>query len=133
MQTDHHQMKYRHGRKGSHFGDALGHATRGIVTAFMTEVNVRRQIFLFCVALVLAVVLDISLVQLAVLLVTSAAVLTMELINSSLEALADVVHPDFDERIQKSKDMAAGAVLIVSLVALLIGIDIFVPPLLALL
>ncbi|MAF81154.1 diacylglycerol kinase [bacterium] len=119
--------------KSRHFGDALKHALHGILTAFFLEANVRRQVLVFIVAVVLAVWLNIPMFQLAIVLVASAAVMTMELLNSSLEALADAVHPEYDQRIQKSKDMAAGAVLLVSLAALFVGIAIFGPPLLALL
>jgi diacylglycerol kinase len=127
-----HQMYHGHTAKSRNFGDALGHALRGILAAFLLEANVRRQLVVFIIAVALAVWLNIPIFQLAIVLVASAAVLTMELVNSSMEALADAVHPEYDERIQKSKDMAAGAVLVVCVAALLVGIAIFGPPLMAL-
>jgi len=103
---------------------------RGVATGLVLEANVRRQVFVFFLAITLAAWLGLSAVQFAIVVVVSAAVISMELLNSALEALADAVHPDYDERIQRVKDMAAGAVLIVSVTALMIGISIFLFPLL---
>lgn len=54
-------------------------------------------------------------------------VLAGEAINSSIEALCDLVSPEYNEAIKKSKDMAAGAVLLLAIAAAIIGLIIFVP------
>ncbi len=55
------------------------------------------------------------------------AVLSLEAVNTSIEHLADTLHPDRSEGIRKVKDLAAGAVLIASIVAVVVGLLIFVP------
>lgn len=53
------------------------------------------------------------------------AVWTAEAINTAFEFLADVASPNFHPMVEKAKDVAAGAVLITSLGALIIGVLIF--------
>ena len=53
-----------------------------------------------------------------------------EAINSSIEALADLVSPEYNEAIKRTKDLAAGAVLFLSIAAAIIGLIIFVPKIL---
>lgn len=55
------------------------------------------------------------------------AVFAAEAINSSIEALADLVSPDYNEAIKKTKDLAAGAVLILAIAAATVGLIIFIP------
>lgn len=62
-----------------------------------------------------------------------AMVLAAEAVNSSIEALADLVSPGYNEAIKRTKDLAAGAVLILAIGAALVGLIIFVPKILALL
>lgn len=54
-------------------------------------------------------------------------VLSAEAVNSSIEALADLVSPEYNEAIKKTKDLAAGAVLILAITAAIIGLIIFIP------
>ena len=55
-----------------------------------------------------------------------------EIFNSSIEDLADVVCPERDERIKKVKDLAAAAVLVSAIAALIIGLIVFIPKIIAL-
>lgn len=54
-------------------------------------------------------------------------VLAAEAVNSSIEALADLVSPGYNEAIKRTKDLAAGAVLILAIAAAIIGMIIFIP------
>lgn len=62
-----------------------------------------------------------------------AMVLAAEAVNSSIEALADLVSPGYNEAIKCTKDLAAGAVLILAIGAAIVGLIIFVPKILLLL
>jgi diacylglycerol kinase (ATP) len=55
---------------------------------------------------------------------------TAEAVNTAFEHLCDVVSPEFHDSVQKSKDIAAGAVLICAIGAVIIGLQVFVPYLL---
>ena len=60
------------------------------------------------------------------------AVLSAEAFNSAIEALADEVSEEYRERIKRTKDMAAGAVLLIALAAAVVGCIIFIPKLITL-
>ena len=58
------------------------------------------------------------------------SVFAAEAVNSSIEALADLVSPGYNEAIKRTKDLAAGAVLILAIAAAVVGCLIFIPKLL---
>jgi len=60
-----------------------------------------------------------------------ALVWVAEALNSALEALADAVHPERDPGVGKSKDIAAGAVLVAAIASAVIGAVVFGPRLVA--
>ena len=53
--------------------------------------------------------------------------------NSAIEALADRVSPGYDEAIKRTKDLAAGAVLLTAIAAAAVGLLIFIPKIMNLL
>lgn len=57
-------------------------------------------------------------------------VLAAEAVNTAIETLADLVSPGYNELVKRAKDLAAGAVLLVAIAAVLVGIIIFVPKIL---
>jgi len=60
------------------------------------------------------------------------AVWTAEALNTAFEFLADVTTPEFHPLVKKSKDVAAGAVLLAAIGSMVIGVLIFVPRVLSL-
>lgn len=73
--------------------------------------------------------LTLDLVRWSILALTMAAVLVGETINTAVEALVDLLSPQFHERAKVAKDVAAGAVLLISLAAVVVGLLILGPPL----
>ena len=59
-------------------------------------------------------------------------VFLVELLNSSIETLADLINPEWNEPIKRAKDYGAAAVLISAIIAMIAGVLIFIPKLLAL-
>jgi len=54
-------------------------------------------------------------------------VISTEIINSSIENIADFISPEKHDKIKKIKDLAAAAVLVAAITAVIVGILIFVP------
>ena len=77
-------------------------------------------------ALALAAALGVSLLPI---LFACALVLALELLNSALEAALDLVSPDPHPLAERAKDAGAGAVLVASALALLVGLVHLGPPL----
>jgi diacylglycerol kinase len=54
-------------------------------------------------------------------------VVVTEILNTAIEHLTDLVSPEFHPLAKKTKDAAAGAVLIASIIAVIIGLLVFLP------
>lgn len=102
-------------------------AFAGIKEAFRTEKNMRIHFCLAALAIILAFILNFSSSEWAILIITIGFVLAMEFINTSLEEIVNIVSPEVQEKAKIAKDVAASAVLISTLVAILVGVFLFVP------
>lgn len=105
------------------------YAFRGIRLLIGREPNARIHCFAAICALVLGFALHISSTEWIAITIVIGLVFAFEAINSSIEALADLVSPEYNEAIKHTKDLAAGAVLLSALSALVVGLLIFIPKL----
>lgn len=108
------------------------YATAGIRTLFVNTRNARVQACAGLMAVVLAALLRISRVEWALLLLTIAAVLALEAVNSAIEATVDLVTLEYHPLAKRAKDLAAGAVWLMALMSVAIGALLFLPRLAAL-
>ncbi|HUX30681.1 MAG TPA: diacylglycerol kinase [Thiobacillus sp.] len=100
----------------------LGFAWAGIAAAWRNERSFRIQTA-FAIALPAALLLlRVSAVWWAICLIIALLVLAAELFNTALESLIDHLHPEIHPAIKTAKDCAAGAVLLLSAGALIVGI-----------
>jgi diacylglycerol kinase len=104
-------------------------ALRGISHGFRSEIHLRIHAVLATLAIMLGIFLQINLWEWCVVLLNIGIVIGAELMNAAIERLADRITKEKDPFIGQAKDLAAGAVLIVSMVALVLGMIIFVPKL----
>lgn len=105
------------------------YAFRGIRLLIGREPNARIHCFAAICALVLGFALHISSTEWIAITIVIGLVFAFEATNSSIEALADLVSPEYNEAIKHTKDLAAGAVLLSALSALVVGLLIFIPKL----
>lgn len=108
---------------------SFGFALSGIRLLFQSEPNALLHLMAGLLALVLGWVCEINSYEWLFVIIAIALVFAMELFNTSIEILSDYVQPNKHEAIKKVKDLSAGAVLIVSLGALIGGLIIFIPKL----
>lgn len=99
----------------------------GIWTAITSQMNVRIHVLVGSLVLFLATYVKLPLAEILVLILTIALVILAEMINTSIEFLADAVTLEHREYIKHTKDVAAGAVLLTVIFAICIGLIIFVP------
>lgn len=104
-------------------------AFNGIRLLIVKEHNAWIHCFAAVCVLIAGFVLGLSRMEWIAVCFAIGMVLSAEAVNSSIEALADVVSPEYNEAIKKTKDLAAGAVLILAIVAAVVGLLIFVPKL----
>ena len=108
--------------KNRSFLNRLEFALNGIRLAWANDRSFQTQT-IFGIASVLAlVVLRPGPTWSALIVIMIALVLAAELLNSALEALVDRLHPEVHPEIKKIKDMAAGAVLMLSMASLFVGL-----------
>ncbi|NIK15458.1 undecaprenol kinase [Saccharococcus thermophilus] len=97
------------------------------MTAMKEEAHMRVHIALAVIVIVAAVIVHISKWEWLVLLLTIGSVITLELINTAIERAVNLVTTDFHPLAKAAKDIAAAAVLFAAIVAVIIGIIIFLP------
>jgi len=100
-------------------------AFEGISTEFKKGRNFRIQIFLGLTALISAFILKFSPIEWAILVITIASVLILELINTSLESMVNIVSPEIRPEAKIAKDVAAASVFIASIASVIIGALLF--------
>ena len=108
------------------FVRSFGFAWAGLRDTWQTQPNFRVQAGIGFLAIVLALLLSVSPVPI---LLCCALVLGLELLNSAVEALTDLVSPQPHPLAKIAKDAGAGAVLLASLVSVLVGLWTLAPPL----
>lgn len=77
--------------------------------------------------LLLAIVAGLTATELCILILTIFAVLTAEMLNTAVEAIVDLVSPDYHQLAGLAKDVAAGAVLLAAIASIFIGYLLFSP------
>ena len=107
---------------------SLEFALTGIITAFREERNLRKHAVSASLAIIFGFVFRISRVEWLFLLLAIFLVIFGEIINSAIENVVDLASEyHFSMLAKNAKDMAAGAVLFISLYAVIVGMMIFLP------
>tara|TARA_Y100001968_G_C19234598_1_gene656230 strand:+ start:46 stop:510 length:465 start_codon:yes stop_codon:yes gene_type:complete len=122
-----------YGRKSWLISDDLiasfRYASQGLFYTFRTQRNFRIHTLIASFAFVLGIWLKLNAIQLSILILTIAAVLVLELINTAIEAAVDMaIGRRFHPLARIAKDCSAAAVLIASISSLLIGSFLLLPP-----
>lgn len=111
--------------------ESFGYALRGFRTAARQEPNFQIHLAFGFAALVLAILVGFSTFEWLILLFTISFVLIMELINTVLEALVDLVSPGIQPKARVAKDVSAAAVLLSAGISIFVGVALFIPKLIA--
>ena len=109
---------------------SLEFALTGIFTAFKEEKNMRSHVLSAVAAIIAGLIFRISATEWLFLLLSIFLVISFEIMNSAVENVVDLASDyHFSMRAKNAKDMAAGAVLVVSVFAVITGLIIFLPKL----
>lgn len=115
------------------FGRSIKHSLRGLKQAWRAERNFRFESGVALLVAGGALALPLSGLERAVIFLTITLVLALELVNTVLEQLLDVLEPRLHHQVGAVKDLMAGVVLVASGGAAIIGLYIFGPHFVALL
>ena len=119
MKKDDHKMK------NDNFIEALGNATNGIIYAATTQRNIRIQLVLAVIVMVLSLFYGLNTAEFLCLLFAVFMVIFAELINTAIETVVDLFVDVYHPKAKISKDVAAGAVVLAACNALVVGYFIF--------
>ena len=120
--------------KSQGFGNTFKNARKGMRLVLKSERNIRVHFVMAAFVLMMGFLLDFSITKLCILLIAIGRVVSAEMLNSALEYSLDAVfHNRYSKLVGMAKDISAGAVMFVTIIAVVIGLLIFVPPLFSLL
>lgn len=100
---------------------SFNYAFEGIIWVLRTQRNMRIHFGIATIVLVLAFTYDVTNLELIALMLAIAFVLIAEMVNTAIEAATDIATTSFDPIAKLAKDISAGAVLIATVNAAVIG------------
>lgn len=103
------------------------YAFTGLHTAIVNEPNFRIHVTIAAFALILGVILRLNTLEWLLLAFTIFYVLTLELLNTVLEAMVDLVSPEITPIAKIAKDVSAACVLLAAFMSLIVGFALFLP------
>ena len=106
------------------------HAFAGIWVMLKTQHNAWVHLAMSIAVILSGLLFSLSIAEWCFIVLAILSVWMAESLNTAFEFLADVANPEFHPLVKKSKDVAAGAVLIAAIGAVAIGLIIFVPKIL---
>jgi diacylglycerol kinase len=113
----------------SRFG-SFRFAMNGLLSLLKNEHNSRIHLLAAILAIITGTIVKLDHYEWSLLIIVIGIVFLTELLNSSLESLADLIDPEWNELIMKAKDYSAAAVLISAIIAIVVGGLIFIPKIL---
>ncbi len=102
-------------------------AFRGIIFTFQNERNFRIEIYIAVFVFLFLFILHATLVQTAIIVTMIFLVLMIELMNTAIERVVDILKPRKHPYARVIKDVSAATVLVLSIGASIVGVIIFVP------
>ena len=116
--------------KNKNLIDSFKHAFEGIGVAIKSERNLQIHIAIMFLVIIFGIILKISVVEWFVCLLLLGGVISLEMINTAIETTVDLITMERNPKANLAKDASAGAVLVMAIVSVIIGLIIFVPKIL---
>ena len=108
---------------------SFNYAFKGIKYAFNTQRNFKIQVFTAAFATSYALIFRIDVIKIAIIIIAITIVLSLELINTSLESAVNLsIGKEFHPLAKIAKDCAAGAVLIASISSIFLALIVLLSP-----
>ena len=106
---------------------SFSYAFEGLKTAVRQEPNFRIHLVMAALALTLGVLLKLATIEWLILSFTIFYVITLELLNTVLEAMVNLVSPEYKHFAKVAKDVSAACVLLAAFLSLIVGVVLFLP------
>jgi len=112
-------------KKRTSLKDAFGFAFEGIGYTIRTQHNMRIHLVIAACVLVLSFFLRLTPIEWAIILICIGLVLMTEMLNTAIEAIIDLISPEYHPLAKIAKDIGAGMVVVFSALAAIIGCIVF--------
>ena len=106
---------------------SVGYALKGMFLLMRTESSIKIQLCIALIVTVFGFYLEITATEWMFQLLAIGLVMGIEAVNTAIEKICDYIQPNLDPKIGLIKDISAGAVMIVSIIASIIGLIIYIP------
>lgn len=114
--------------------NSLKHAWNGFYESLTSSRgrNLRFEVAVAIAALVLAYLFQFDMAQQMIVIATVLLVIGFELLNTAIEEVVNLLHPEKHPIAKAAKDASAASVLAISILAAVVGLYLYLPPILAL-
>lgn len=111
--------------------NSFRYAIEGFISSFRTERNMKIHILAMLAVIVLGLILKLNIIEWCICVTIIVLVISAELFNTSIETVVDMISPEKNEKAKLAKDISAAAVLTLAIGAIIIGVIIFTPKIIA--
>jgi undecaprenol kinase len=125
-------MDLKDNKRKYKYTDTFKFALQGIRVSFINEKNFKFHFIFGLFVIVMGLAFNLTPTEWMFVLIAIFGMMVVEMINTSIERVVDLVTEQYHPLAKQAKDIAAGAVLIYAILSLLIGIIIFFPKILVL-
>ncbi|WP_413308697.1 diacylglycerol kinase family protein [Bacillus sp. 1P10SD] len=106
---------------------SFSYAATGIFTALLSERNMRIHLISSIVVFLFSIYFSITKMEWMFILLAIGGMFSLELINTAIERVVDLVTKEYHPLAKQAKDIAAGAVFVYAFLSVIIGSIIFIP------
>lgn len=107
--------------------NSFKYAFSGVISAFKTERNMKIHVSIMILVILCGIIFKLETWEWIVCICLFALVIGGELFNTAIEIVVDLAMPKINDKAKKSKDIAAGGVLVLAIGSAIIGLIIFIP------
>lgn len=112
--------------------NSFKYAFKGIGSSLKSERNMKIHFAMMVLVIMAGILLNISMWEWITCFILFGLVISLEMVNTAIEIVVDMVSPEYNLKAGHVKDIAAGAVLVNAIVAFIVGLLIFLPKIIGL-
>jgi undecaprenol kinase len=123
-------MDLKDNKRKYKYSETFKFALEGIRVSILNEKNIRFHLFFSVIVIVFAIIFNLTQTEWMFILFAIVGMIVVEMINTAIERVVDLVTDQYHPLAGQAKDIAAGAVLIYAILSVIIGMIIFIPKIL---
>ena len=106
---------------------AFKYAAKGFWILITSEHSIIAQVIIGIIMTIIGFVMHLSATEWMIQVMAIGLILVAESLNTAIEKMADFIHPEYHKQIGRIKDISAGAAFFAAIIAIIIGLIIYVP------